>query len=94
MTVRDVAHSRFAYDLNSFPAALAQQWRTCRLEMTGKRPTNSGISPYWMRSVCSTWRSTFEETFAWLLPSTLALQHEVQLSSYGTSFHPPEEAAL
>ena len=26
--------------------------------MMGKRPTNSGMSPYWMRSVCSTCRST------------------------------------
>ena len=41
----------------------------------GKRPTNSGMRPYWIRSVCSTWRRTFEDTLACPLPKTLALQH-------------------
>ena len=48
--------------------------RTWRLEMMGKRPTNSGMRPYWIRSVCSTWRRTFEDTLACPLPRTLALQ--------------------
>ena len=63
------------------PALLAQlcealtAQRTWRLEMMGKRPTNSGMRPYWIRSVCSTWRRTFEDTLACPLPKTLALQH-------------------
>ena len=49
--------------------------------MMGKRPTNSGMRPYWIKSVCSTWRRTFEDTLACPLPRTLALQRATQPAS-------------
>ena len=66
--------------------------QTCKLQMTGNLPTNSGMRPYWTKSVCSTSFSRCDMAEAFQESCSFALQAKIIVSEMdATFFHMPDK---